>query len=151
MVSRLWRALAIAALGTCVACGGSQSTPTAPSPGGNAVLAIETLTARVQPLTTTPQPGLLYILTYQVRETAGRTGATLVSQYFAFANGASAEGLFNSSPHVAPSGTLPLTSTYSVYPATTPTSRVTFSIAYTDDAGKAGTVSAQTDISQVGF
>src|SRR5437660_26892 len=85
---------------------------------GNAVHA-----AAVEPLATTSEPGLLYRLMYQVHDSAGRTGATLLTQHFALSDGRTADGNFNSAPtqaHVAPAGTITVQSTLSIYPLTIP-------------------------------
>ena len=151
--ARVW---VIAAIGTAIACGGrSPAAPEAPgtTTGNRAALSIVGLTATVQPLTTTPQPGLAYQLTYQLHESAGRSGATAVAQHFAFSNGMSADGNFNSAiapPHVAPGGTITVQSSYSIYPATTPASHVTFTVTFIDDLGQSITASAEADISRLG-
>ena len=151
--SRCRRAWAIAAIGSAIACG-SQG-PAAPAETVNrATLAIVGLTATVQPLTTTPQPGLVYQLTYQLHESTGRIGGTAVAQHFAFSNGMSADGNFNAAltpPHVAPGGTITVQSSYSIYPATTPASHVTFTVSYIDDMGQSGTATAEADVSRIGL
>src|SRR5438093_385832 len=91
---RCTRAWAIAAIGSATACGSSGPLPAAPTINRGA-LAIVGLTATVQPLATTSPPGLVYQLTYQLHESAGRIGATAVAQHFAFSNGMSADGNFN--------------------------------------------------------
>jgi len=149
------RAWLVAVAAAACACGGSPASPTAnPSPPPPSV-AIVGLTATVEPLLTTPQPGLLYRVTYQVRETTGRTGATLLTQHFAFSNGAMADGNFNTAPnsaHVLPSATISIQSTYSVYPATVPADRIQFSVGYMDDGGVSGSsVAVGADIVRVGF
>src|SRR5262245_11581814 len=131
------------------ACGGSPSSPTQ-SALQNASIAIVGLTATVEPLTTTPQPGLLYRLSFQVRESAGHAGATLTTQHFAFSNGTMADGTFNTPPHVAPSASITVQSTYSVFPASVPAAHVDFSVGYTDDRGVSGTALAGADISRLG-
>src|SRR4029077_12976267 len=130
---RCTRAGAIAAIGSAIACGAQGPAAPGAATTNRAALVIVGLTATVQPLTTTPQPGLVYQLTYQVHESAGRIGGTAVAQHFAFSNGMSADGNFNAAltpPHVAPSGTITLQSSYSIYPATTPASHVTFTVSY---------------------
>ena len=148
---RCARALAIATIGGSIACG-SASSPTTPAIN-SASIALLGLTATVEPLTTTPQPGLLYRLTYQVHESGGTIGATLVTQHFALSDGVTADGDFKSTPttHVAPMGTVTVQSTLSLYPATRPASHVTFSITYTDDRGQAGTASADADVTRIGL
>jgi hypothetical protein len=157
VLSRYARTLTVAAIGSALGalgCGGSPTSPSSSATTQSASIAIVGLTATVEPLTTTPQPGLLYRLMYQVRESGGRTGATLITQHFAFSNGASADGNFSSAqipPHVGPLGTITVESTYSVFPASVPATHVDFSIGYDDDRGKAGTASAGADISRVGM
>src|SRR5262245_34597134 len=102
---RCTRAWAIAAIGGAIACTSQGPASPGPTTVNRGTLAIVGLTATVQPLTTTPQPGLVYRLTYQLHESAGRIGATAVAQHFAFSNGLSADGDFNAAltpPHVAP-------------------------------------------------
>ena len=124
-----------------VACGES-SPPTAPSPSHllAASIRIENLTASVQPLLTTPQPGLVYRLIYRVRESGGKVGATLVSLRFELSNGHVSEGAFDAT-RIPPGSSVPLVSSLSIYPASVPASHVTFTITYTDDNGQAGTAS----------
>jgi hypothetical protein len=143
------RALLVAAVGGGVACS-APATPTPAPPDNRAVIAIIGLTATAEPLTTTSQPGLLYRLRYQVRESVGRTGATLLEQHFVFSNGSVADGTFNPAAHVAPASTITIESTYSVYPANVAASRVTFSISYMDDRGLTGTAIAEADVSRIG-
>jgi len=142
------RASAIALIAATIACGSSGPVPPAPTPD-RAAMAIVGLTATVQPLTTAPQPGLLYQLTYQLHESGGRMGATAVTQHFAFSNGTAADGNFSSAaapPHVVAGGTITIQSTYSIYPASTAASHVTFTITYIDDKGVSGTTTAEADI-----
>ena len=150
---RCTRAWAIAAIGTAIACGAQRPAAPETTTTNHAALAIVGLTATVQPLTTTPQPGLAYQLTYQLHESAGRIGATAVSQRFAFSDGTSADGNFNGAstpPHVAPGGTITVVSSYSIYPAATPASHVTFTVNFVDDAGQSGTAVAEADVSRIG-
>jgi hypothetical protein len=145
--------LAIVVIGTTIGCSSSSSLP-APTTINHAAIAIVGLSATVEPLTTTPQPGLLYKLTYQLRESGGLTGATAVAQHFAFSNGASADGNFNTAvtpPHVAAGSAITIVSTYSVFPASTPAGHVVFTVSFTDDAGQSGTASTEADISRVGL
>jgi hypothetical protein len=130
-----------------IACRSQSPSPSPTEPVATpASIVIANLTAIVERLTTTPEPGLVYRLTYQVRETGGRTGATLVGQRFEFSNGSSADGSFATMPHVAAAGMVTMQSTYSIYPATTPATHVTFSITYNDDGGRGGTATAGADI-----
>ena len=150
---RCTRAWAIAAIGTAIACGSQGPSAPGATTSNRAALAIVGLTATVQPLTTTPQSGLVYQLTYQLHESAGRIGATAVAQHFAFSNGMSADGNFNTAitpPHVAPGGTITVQSSYSIFPATTPASHVTFTVTYVDDTGQSGMTSAEADVSPIG-
>lgn len=153
MAAPCWsRVLGVAATAISVGCGGSPSAPS--SPPSTPAIAIVGLAATVEPLTTTPEPGLAYRLTYQVRESRGLVGATLMTQHFVFSNGATADGTFAAAlvpPHVMPAGTITLQSTYSVYPASVPAVHVEFTVGYTDDRGAIGTATAGADISRVGF
>jgi hypothetical protein len=92
----------------------------------------------------------VYRLIYQARESGGQTGATLATLRFSFSNGVVADGTFQSA-RVEPGATTSLVSTYSVYPATNPASRVEFSIGFVDDRGNSGTASAAADITRIGF
>jgi hypothetical protein len=129
---------------------GCDKSPAAPSPA-SATLSIIELVAWVEPLTTTPQPGLLYVLRYRVRESGGQTGAALNTFHFSFSNGGMADGTFTAARVESGATTLGLASTYSVYPASNPAARVEFSIGYTDDRGNSGTVHAAADITRVGL
>lgn len=152
LLHRRVRASAIAVVVATIACGTSDPLPAPTS--NRATIAIVGLTAKVQPLTTTPQPGLVYLLTYQLHESGGRIGATAMGQHFAFSNGMTADGNFNSAltpPHVMPGGTITVESSYSIYPASTPAARVSFTVTYLDDVGQSGTTTADADISPVGL
>lgn len=143
-------ALAIVAMNATIACSSSSALPAAPTIN-HAVVAIVGLTATVEPLTTTPQPGLVYKLSFQLHESGGRVGATAMTQRFVFSNGATADGNFNNTPHVAPGGFINIVSSYSVYPASIPAAHVAFTISYTDDAGQAAAASAEADITRIGL
>ena len=145
--------LTIAAIQASSACSSSTPaptpTPTAPAAVANAAaIEIVGLRATVEPLETTSPAGLLYRLTYGVRESTGRAGATLVTQHFTLSDGRTADGQFNTMPppHVPPATTITVQSTLSIYPASTPATRVTFSIDYADDGGRSGTASADADV-----
>lgn len=148
---RWFRAFVIGAIAASVACSSSSSSPATPSAVPNrAAIAIVGLTVTVEPLTTTPVPGLVYRLSYQVQETAGRVGATLTSQRIVLSDGQTGDSAFKTSPHVLPNSAVSIVSTLSVYPASTPAAHATFSITYTDDGGQIGTVSAEADVSPLG-
>jgi hypothetical protein len=78
-------------------------------------------------------------------------GATAVAQHFAFSNSHSADSNFTAvtPPHVPPGGTITVQSTYSVYAATAPATRVTFT--YTDDAAQSDTTTAEANVSPIGM
>ena len=145
---RCARAILLVTIGVAAAC----SSPASPSTSidNSAAIAILGLTTTVEPLTTTPQPGLLYRLMYQVHESRGKTGAALVMQHFELSNGFNTNGTFNPVPHVTAAGTITVESTLSIYPAGTPASHVTFSITYSDDSGHSGTASADADVTTIG-
>ena len=103
------------------------------------------LTATVEPITT-PGNGWLYRLTYQVRESGGIRGATLVNQHFVLSNGTTADGAFSTTPRVAANSTITIQSTLSVLTTTAAASHVAFSITFTDDGGLSGSASAEADI-----
>ena len=159
LVRRCARALAIAAIGSALGmtngCGSPGPLPTSPGSTTNrATIVIVGLTATVEPLTTTPQPGLVYRLTYQLHESAGRMGATAIAQHFAFSDGTTADGNFSGAltpPQVAPAATITVQSTVSRFPASTPATHVSFTVTYTDDGGQSGAASAEADISRVGL
>jgi hypothetical protein len=139
---------------TIVACGGSYS-PTSPSTStsNSAVVAIEGLTATVEPITS-PGSGVLYRLTYHARETGGKTGATLTATHFALSNGLSADGNFTGPgalqvPRVAANGTITVESDLSVLTTAAAASHVVFTVTYTDDNGRTGSAGAAADISPV--
>lgn len=149
---RYARPLVIAAIGHTFACS-SQSTAPSSTVVNRASVAIVGLVATVEPLTTTPRPGLLYRLTYQLHESGGRMSATAVAQHLAFSNGQSGDSNFTAvtPPHVPPGGTITMHSTYSVYPATAPATRVTFTVTYTDAAAQSGTTTAEANVSPIGM
>jgi len=128
-----------------IACGSTPS-PTAPP---TTVVAIVGLTATVEPITT-PATGILYRLTYQVHESGGQLGATLMTQHFALSNGAATDGAINSSPHVAAGATITIQSTLSILTTAPPATHVVFTIGYTDDNGRVGSVSAEADVARIG-
>ena len=140
----------VVAIGVAASCSSPAPSPSK-STDNSASLAILGLTATVQPLTTTPQPGLLYLLEYQVHESRGKTGATLVTQRFDLSNGFSTNGNFNPVPYVTAAGMITIESTLSIYPASTPASHVTFSVTYSDDGGRSGTATADADIRAIGM
>jgi hypothetical protein len=108
---------------------------------------LDGFTATVEPIIT-PANGWLYRLTYQVRETGGTRGATLVNQHFALSNGTTADGTFNAMTRVSANSTITVQSTLSVLPPTTTpaASHVAFSITFIDDGGLPGSASAEADI-----
>lgn len=136
-----------------MACGSSASAPTSPGVTTNhATIAIVGLVATVEPLTT-PQSGLLYRLTYQLRESAGRVGGTAVNQHFVFSDGTTADGNFNAAltpPHVGPGASIRIESTVSVLTARAPATHVSFTVTFSDDGGQTGTATAEADISRIG-
>jgi len=123
---------------------GSCSSPSAPTPTGSIV--IINLTATVEVLTTTAEPGLRYLLRYEVRETGGQIGVTLLRQRFELSNGFATEADFSGMPRVEPGGTVPVVSTLSIYAASVPASSVTFHVTYRDDRGRTGTATASAAI-----
>jgi hypothetical protein len=152
---RLVRALLVATVtGAIAACGGSSS-PTSPStPTSNgAVVEIEGLTATVEPITS-PGTGWLYRLPYHVRETGGKTGATLTATHIALSNGITADGDFTGPgalqvPRVPANGTITVETHLSVLTTAAAASHVVFTVTYTDDNGHAGSAAAAADISPV--
>jgi len=150
---RLVCALILGTITGATACGGSSPTsPSTPTSNG-AVVAIEGLTATVEPITS-PGTGWLYRLTYRVHETGGKTAATPTATHFALSNGFSADGNFTGPgvlqvPRVPANGTITVESNLSVLTTTAAASHVVFTVTYTDDNGHTGSVSAAADISTV--
>ena len=106
MAIPLSRSLCVLVLATASAgCGGS---PSAPSTTANAaaVIVLNGLSATVEPVTL----GWSYRLDYQVRETGGKRGATLISSRFELRDGAAANGVFTNMPRVAANSTITLIS-----------------------------------------
>src|SRR6266513_2921866 len=92
--------------GLIAACASSPSPTPLPITTG-AVIAITNLAATVEPTTTASNgSGWLYRLRYQVRETSGSAGATLVGQHFVLTTGLAADGTFSSAPRVAANATI---------------------------------------------
>ena len=138
--------LAAGLMGACA----SSSSPTPLPIATGAVVAITNLTATVEPTTTASNSsGWLYRLRYQVRETSGSAGATLVGQHFVLTTGLAADGTFNSAPHVAANAAISIESTLTVITTAAPAAQLTFSITFTDDAGRAGSASAGASISPI--
>ncbi|HWW83467.1 MAG TPA: hypothetical protein VNZ26_07685 [Vicinamibacterales bacterium] len=139
------------------ACSSSSSSPASPSTPvvRKAGLAIEALTATVQPITS-PGNGWLYRLTYHVHETGGTTGATLVTQHFSLSDGESADGNFNGpgvlqTPRVAAGGTITVESDLSVLTTRGTATHVVFTVGFTDDNGQTGSAGSDADISTTGM
>jgi hypothetical protein len=137
--------------GAIAACGGSLPTsPSTPTTNG-AVVAIEGLTATVEPITS-PGTGWLYRLTYRVHEKGGRTGATLTATHYALSNGFSVDGNFTGRrvvPRVSANGTITIESDLSVLTTAVAASHVVFTVTYTDDNGQKGSAGTAADISPV--
>ena len=149
-LQRFSRAIGIVLVASAFsACGGS-SPPSSPSPaiGNVAVVAISVLSTTVEPFTT-PAPGFLYRITYVVRESGGLTGATLMTQHFVLSTGVNADGNFGSTPHVAAGGTINVQSTLSVISGVPPAPHLTFTVGYTDDAGRTGSITVEADVTAI--
>jgi hypothetical protein len=139
-------------IGAIAGCGSSPASPSPPTSTG-AVVAIEGLTATVEPITN-PGTGWQYRLTYHAHETGGKTGATLTATHFVLSNGLSADGNFTGPgvltvPRVPANGTLTVASTVSVLTTAAAASHVVFTVTYTDDNGHTSSANATADISPV--
>jgi hypothetical protein len=151
---RLARALLLLTIsGASAACGGSSSTSPSTGTSDAAVLAIEGLTATVEPITS-PGTGWLYRLPYHVHETGGKTGATLTATHVALSNGTTADGNFMGPgvlqvPRVPPNSTITVETHLSVLTTAAAASQAVFTVTYTDDNGHTGSASAAADISPV--
>ena len=149
MLSRFVRALFLAS--TMAACVGSLAASPATPTTSDAVAAITSLTATVESITT-PGKGWLYRLRYQVHETGGKSGATLVSYHIALSNRSTADGNFSGPgvqrvPHVAANGTITVETTLSVITKAAAASHVTFTVTYTDDSGETDSATFDADVS----
>ena len=136
-----------ACVGSLSAASASPATPTS----SDAVAAITSLNATVEAITT-PGKGWLYRLVYQVHETGGKSGASLVSYHIALSNRTTADGNFRDSgapqvPHVAANGTIRVETTLSVITKAAAASHLTFTVTYTDDSGQTESATADADIS----
>jgi hypothetical protein len=152
---RLVRALLLTTITWAIAACGGSSSPTSPSTATSdgAVVAIEGLTATVEPITS-PGNGWLYRLAYHVHETGGKTGATLTTTHFALSNGITADGDFSGPgvlqlPRVPPHGAITIETHLSVLTTAAAASHVVFTVTYTDDNGHTGSASASADTSPV--
>ncbi len=109
--------------------------------------------ATVEPITM-PGTGWLYRLLYEVRETGGKTGATLTLAHWALSNGLTTNDNFSGPgviqvPHVAAGSTITVESHLSLLTTAAPASHVDFAITYMGDDGRTASVSIAADISQV--
>jgi uncharacterized protein affecting Mg2+/Co2+ transport len=134
------------------ACGSSSMSPS-PATNNAAVVAITVRKSTVEPITT-PGTGWLYRLQYEVRESGGKTGATLTLAHWALSNGFTTNDNFSGSgviqmPHVAAGSTITIESHLSVLTTAAPASHVDFTTSYSGDDGQTGSVSTAADISQV--
>jgi hypothetical protein len=127
---------------TCIvvaACGGGNGSPTAPSTPARATLTISAFTVTASTLAA---GGFSYRAVFQLRETGGRMGATILTIRFTqqdgrFANVDPTSPLAIAAGATIDSGPIALTDTA----ATTPTAQFTLSIGYRDEGGQAGDVS----------
>lgn len=139
-------------VGTVAACGSSPSSPST-SANNVAGVAITIRQSIVEPITT-PGTGWLYRLLYEVRETRGRSGATLRLAHWALSNGFATNDNFSGPgvlqvPHVAAGGTITVESHLSVLTKAAPASQVDFTLTLMGDDGQTGSVSVAADISLV--
>jgi uncharacterized protein affecting Mg2+/Co2+ transport len=138
--------------GALSACGSSPPSPST-SASKAAVVGITVRTSTVEPITT-PGTGWLYRVLYEVRETGGKTGATLTLAHWALSNGFSTNDNFSGAgviqvPHVAAGGSITVESHLSVLTTAVPASHVDFTITYMGDDGQTGSVSTSADVSLV--
>ena len=147
---RLACALLLGTMTSAIGACGHSSSPAAPS-NDTAVVAIEGLSATVEPITT-PGTGWLYRLDYHAHETGGKTGATLTATHIALSNGLNADGDFSgpgvlSVPRAPAGGAIAAETSLSVLTTAAAASHVTFTLTYTDDHGHQGSITADADIS----
>ncbi len=144
------RTLFVASLSSTMAACGS-STPASPTPTTSIAVAVfVTFNATVESITT-PGNGWLYRFVYQMHETSGKSGATLVGYHIALSNGASVDGNFNGpgvlqTPRAVPNGNISAETTLSVLTTNPPASHVTFTLTYTDDSGRTASTTTDADI-----
>jgi carboxypeptidase family protein len=143
--SRLLTAVTFAAgvVSLVGACGGSPATPT---PAVVAALTISPLTATVEPTSA----GFMYHVSYQLKETSGRSAATLTDVTYTLASGAALDPALASPIKVAAGGSA---SAGTVNVADTSgrgkSNQVTVRVTFTDDNGRTGTSSASAAVTDV--
>jgi hypothetical protein len=149
--SRRLRGLLLGAfISAVIACGSSSSPTSSSAMTDTAVVALEGLTATVEPINS-PGTGWLYRLTYHAHETGGKTGATLTATHIALSNGQTADGDFNGpgmlqKPRVPASGIITAETNLSVLTPAAAAPHVAFTVSYTDDNGHTGSADAAVDI-----
>jgi len=146
-------ALVVGLISSAVTACGSSSTSPSPATTNAAVVAITVRKSTVEPITT-PGIGWLYRLQYDVRETGGKTGATLTLAHWALSNGFATNDNFSGSgviqvPHVAAGSTINVESHLSVLTTAAPASHMDFTITFSGDDGQTGSISTAADITVV--
>jgi hypothetical protein len=119
---------------------GSPSSPSVPTVGANvvAVVAVTSIAATSE----TTATGFLYHVSYQLRETSGRSAATFSSLAYSFSNGGSTDGALNGAVKIAAGGAFdvgPINITDNTGRAIA--TSVTVTGAFTDDNGRGGNAS----------
>lgn len=139
---------ALIAASIAAACSG-KSSPSTPSstPPATVVAAIS-----ITPLTVTREAtasGFIYRVTFQLRETSGRSSALLTGVSYALPTGGTTDPGLNGAVIRIPAGGTYNAGTVSVNDNTGrgPASQITVRVTFTDDAGLAGSASATTDVS----
>jgi len=118
---------------------GCGTSPAASSPFSRAAVSINVVSATAETIPT----GARYHLQYDVRETSGLSGVTLIVLRHTFPSGVVAETDTRSlegaarAPRVAPGTTLAVRYEITVEPSA-PESSVTITLTFTDDEGKSG-------------
>jgi hypothetical protein len=136
MIQSLVRLALFLAAVSALSCG---TSPAAPSPFSRAGVSINVVSATAETIPT----GARYRLQYDVRETSGLSGVTLIVLRHTFPSGVVAEtdtrrleGAARA-PRVAPATTLRVGYEITVEPSA-PESSVTITLTFTDDEGRSG-------------
>jgi hypothetical protein len=140
----------VLALGLVTACsGGSPTTPSAPAPTASvAALSISPLTVSVD----TNGGSVNYHITWSVRETSGKSGATISAITYTFDNGDVAQTSLTSTTKLAAGQKVDVGPiNYTGVSGKSPAANLTLSIAFTDDGGHSGNTSTSTSIASLRF
>ena len=135
------------------ACGGSSSAPTnqQPSPASTVSLAVVSVESLVVTMETTAT-GFLYKVSYLLRETAGRSSATLTGVSYALSTGGTTDPTLSGTTRI-PAGQAYNPGTISVTDNTGrgPSPQLTVNVTFTDDSGQRGSASAVGSVRTIEF